>query len=195
MSERYYSARLMDDGGDAIAPTLGLQQILDAIAERWGGTKRPPVQVSPALSLGGGAALITTDAGRVVLERASAPRRDPDIENDGRVRMYTAQVTLLRVTGETADNLGSVVIKCNGLADTLDGAAAAVAAAIGERPACMSKEAIGERLRSIRAQISRARANETGSTRVLFPPTAEGGHFDVKGGLFKYRVAVDIVAV
>lgn len=165
----YYTTRLLRDGEVPSPPFDGLQSALDAIYDTWGGKKLIPTAVYRALGLGGGKAVVATDAGPVLLERVEGRPRVRLA--DRRQREYSGTLALVQYWphDNSQDTLFQVSLRAVGLWGLVESAAARVASRVGFWPECMSPAAFAYREASIRANLTKAAANGQNTVRVLFP--------------------------
>lgn len=184
-NERFYTVNPIDVEGPDFT-IEGLQAALDRIHATWGGKLHKATTVSPALSLGSGAAIVAVENGRVMLVRDDAARalakarEAAEQEPDGRTKTFYAKATIVRVTGPNrAEPFSEQPIEGEGLAGLVFNAAMYVQEQLGDVPDCMSYEAFAAREASIRAQISRAKTQERDSTFVNFPGSQTANFFEV----------------
>ncbi|MBI1316392.1 hypothetical protein GC167_05970 [bacterium] len=164
----------------------GLQATLDAIRERWGGKEHKPQTVSPAMSLGNGACIVAVEDGRVMIIRDDAARAlaqaraATEREPDGRVKTFYAEATIARVLGPNrAEEVKRQNVDGEGLMGLFFQTAMFVQEVLGDVPDCMGLEKCQQREASIRAQISRAKAQERENTIVHFPGNKTAQFFEV----------------
>lgn len=195
-NERFYTIEPIDVEGTPF--TLeGLQATLDKVRDTWGGKEHKPPTVSPALSLGGGAAILAVETGRVMIIRDDAARAiaqvraKQDNEPDGRTRIYHADIVLTRVEGTRGEEVTRSHIHGTGLMQLMFGAAMWTQDVLGDVPECMSLERCEIRERSIRAQMSRANSQQRVDTLVHFPASTTAPWFEVgtKPGEF-YQISL-----
>lgn len=202
MAERHYSVQPIDFDGETFT-VEGLAETLAAVHERFAGKLYEPPRVSPSLSLGGGAAIVATEAGRVMIVRddvakAQAQMREAaDKKPDGRTRQYRAEVHIGRVIRhDFIEATADTKFIADGLMGVMFKAAMFVQETLGDVPDCMTLEAVEKRERSIRAQLSRAGSGERELTTVHFPSVERGSSFELPSRLNeRYRVGVVIYLI
>lgn len=196
MAERHYSVEPIDVEGEPF--TLeGLQAVLDKIHDTWGGKPHKAASVSPALSLGKGAAILGVETGRVMIARDDAAREvakaraAQDAEPDGRIRSYRAECAIVRVIGPNrAEPFDTREIEGTGLMGLFFSAAMYVQEALGDAPDCMSFDTCEIRERGARAQMSRAKSQGRASTYINFPGSQSAQFFEVASKPGEYYRAV-----
>lgn len=200
-NDRFYTVEPMD-GLEGVPFTLeGMQAALDKIRETWGGKEHKPAGVYPSLTLGGGAAVLLVEEGRVLMARddvareAARSRKAAETEPDGRIKTFYAKATLVRVVGPNkGETLEERAVEGEGLMRLFFAAATFVQEALGDVPDCMSLEACEVRERGIRAQISRAKSQNREGTLVHFPGSNTAPFFstDSRPGEF-YRITMNVL--
>lgn len=185
MAERFYTVEPIDVEGSPFTQE-GLQSTLDQIRATWGGKEHKPATVSPAMSLGSGAAVLGVENGRVLIIRDDAAR---DIARkraateqapDGRVKQFYAKSTIARVIGPNkAELVDEREIEGEGLMGLFFQAAMHTQDILGDVPDCMGLEKCEQREASIRAQLSRAKSQERESTFINFPGSNTAPFFEV----------------
>lgn len=186
MVGRYYTAQPIDFEGDAVT-VEGLSETLAAVQAQWGGKLLDAKRFSPSLSIGAGAALLATEAGRVMVIRDDAAtaqarmREAYDKEKDGRLRNFGGIVTISRrVSSGGYEELATMETAAPGLMGLMFVAAMFVQEKLGDVPSCMYEGEVTKRERAIRAQIARAKTqNQEGST-VVFPSSASSDSFELR---------------
>lgn len=189
MNERFFTVEPMDFEGEPFT-IEGLQATLDKVREQWGGKSRMKQNLSQALCLGDGAALLAVESGRVIVRRdaeASAQvkalakaRAVTEREPDGRVRTFYAKATIVRITGlNRGEATDSRDIEGEGLMGLLFNAAMYVQEILGDVPDCMSRETCEFREKGMRAQISRAIGQQRHSTCINFPGNKTAQFFEL----------------
>lgn len=200
MAERHYSVQPIDFEGDTFT-VEGLAETLALVHERFAGKVHKATTVSPALSLGGGATIVATEAGRVMIVRddvakAQAQMREAaEIGPDGRLKEYRFDVIVARSMGAGRfEETAQTSLKAEGLMHAngvMFQAAMFVQETLGDVPECMSYDAVEKREASIRSQISRARTQERDSATIRFPGAQTASVFEHRPGEF-YSVLVRI---
>lgn len=202
MAERHYTVEPIDVEGSPFTQE-GLQSTLDQIRSTWGGKEHKTQTVSPAMSLGAGACVVSVEHGRVLIVRdeaaraIAATRKKQDAEPDGRVKNYKAEALIARIIGpNTAEEVSRSIIEGAGLMGLFFQAAMYVQDTLGDVPDCMSLEKCETREASIRAQLSRAKTQERVSTFINFPGSQTANFFEVstKPGEY-YRVTLSLFIV
>lgn len=200
-NERFYTVEPINVEGDAF--TLeGLQSVLDKIRETWGGKEHKTQTVSPALSLGNGATIVSVESGRVMLIRDDVARElarmraAAEQEPDGRLKTFAATATIMRLLGtanKAAEEVASKQIEGEGLLGLLFNAAMFVQDTLGDVPECLQYEECMRREKGFRAQISRAKGQSRESTGFHFPSSDIASFFEVstQPGVY-YRVVVGV---
>lgn len=178
MPERFYTADPIDVDGEPFT-IEGLQTALDRVRDTWGGKHHKTHSVSPAMSLGGGACVLSVEDGRVLLIRDDAARalskarEVSDHDPDGRMRTYTAKAAIVLV-GRASELVATRDVSGDGLMGLMYHFALFVNETLGDIPTVVSRGAIEQRERSIRTAIARARAAGRDAS-VHFPVSQAGG--------------------
>lgn len=200
MAERFYTVEPIDVEG-APFTAEGLQSTLDKIREAWGGKEHKTQTVHPAMSLGNGACVISTETGRVLIlrddeaQKIARARNVAEAEPDGRVKTFYAKATIARVVGPNkAELVDERNIEGEGLMGLFFSSAMYTQDTLGDVPDCMGLDACEVRERGIRAQLSRAKSQTRESTFVNFPGSNTAPFFEVgsKPGEF-YRVTLAVL--
>ena len=199
MADRHYTAQPIDFDGESIT-VEGLSEALAALNAKYGGKPPNPKAVSPAMTLGGGATIISTESGRVMFLRDDAAKAQAEMREaadrlaDGRMRVYRAEVHIGRVIrADLVEATADLKYDAEGLIGVMFQAAMFVQDTLGDVPDCMSYDAITRRERSMRAQLSRATNASKDLTTVHFPGVEKGAAFELdKRPGERYRVGVTI---
>lgn len=200
-NERFYTVDPINVDGEGF--TLeGLQSVLDKISETWGGKAHNKATVSPAMTLGGGAAIIAVENGRVMIIRDDVARdiarrrAEQEQEPDGRVKTFHATATIMRLLGtakSAAEEVATKEIVGEGLMGLMFNVAMYVQDVLGDVPECMSYAECERREKGFRAQISRARGQDRDTAGFHFPSSDIASFFEVgtNPGVY-YRVVVSV---
>lgn len=199
--EKVFKVVPLDFEGQDIE-VIGLEAALKAVFDNYGGKEQTANTVRPALSVGGGMAIVATEQGRVMVvrdldaTRREDARRRAEMHEDGRRRKFAATIYVSRYVGHdnAVEEVSSKRVVVEGLLNVFFETAMFVQGLLGDVPDCLQLLEVEKREAGIRAAVSRGKAQDREVAVVNFPGSKTAPWFEVPtqpGGRFYVSVAIE----